>query len=360
MLKRGLLTISAIQADPARTMAMPGNGASAGRRFLSFKQALVYARTLNLKCQTEWKDWAKTGARPANMPSNPDATYKHDGWQGYGHWLGTGNVADKNKQFLPFKKALVYARTLKLKSKKEWTDWAKTGVRPANMPSNPHATYKHDGWQGFGHWHGTGNLVGGKLAFLPFKKALEYARTLKLENKKDWKDWAKTAVRPANMPSNPDATYKHDGWQGYGHWLGTGNVSGGNGQQFLAFDKALLYAQSLKLENEKDWSVWCKSGARPVNIPTAPQRTYKHDGWQGYRHWLGTTNVRGSNININGQAFLPFKNALVYARFLKLKHVKEWKDWCKSGSCPVNVPADPCKFYKHAGWQGYGHWLGTL
>ena len=26
------------------------------------------------------------------MPSNPDKPYKHDGWQGYGHWLGTGNA----------------------------------------------------------------------------------------------------------------------------------------------------------------------------------------------------------------------------------------------------------------------------
>ena len=33
--------------------------------------------------------------------------YKHDGWQGYGHWLGTGNVGvRKDQQFLPFKKAL--------------------------------------------------------------------------------------------------------------------------------------------------------------------------------------------------------------------------------------------------------------
>ena len=36
------------------------------------------------------------------MPSNPEIIYKHDGWQGYGHWLGTGNVASKDKQFLPF------------------------------------------------------------------------------------------------------------------------------------------------------------------------------------------------------------------------------------------------------------------
>ena len=49
-----------------------------------------------------------------------------------------------------------------------------------------------------------------KPAFLPFKKAL-YARSLKLKGLKEWQDWAKTGVRPANIPTNPDRTYKHDG-----------------------------------------------------------------------------------------------------------------------------------------------------
>jgi hypothetical protein len=56
------------------------------------------------------------GVREANMPSHPDASYKHEGWQGYGPWLGTSNVGVKHHQFLPFKKALVYAHSLKLKT----------------------------------------------------------------------------------------------------------------------------------------------------------------------------------------------------------------------------------------------------
>ena len=89
--------------------------------------------------------------------------------------------------------------------------WSKSGGREANIPANPDENYAHDGWQSYGHWLGTGNLVGGKLAFLPFKKALVYARTLKLKSLKEWKDWAKTGVRPGNMPSTPDKHYKHDG-----------------------------------------------------------------------------------------------------------------------------------------------------
>ena len=324
--------------------------------FLPFKRALLYARSLKLKGLKEWRDWAKTGIRHANMPSRPDLVYKQDGWQGYGHWLGTGNVHGGNGQtFLPFKKALLYARTLKLRSHTEWKDWAKTGARPANMPSHPDRTYKHDGWQGYGHWLGTGNVRGSNgQQFLPFKKALLYARSLNLKNVNEWKDWARTGVRPAKMPSCPHKTYKRDGWQGYGHWLGTGNVASKD-TQFLTFDKALLDARSLKIASNKDWRLWCTSGARPANMPSNPHKTYKHDGWQGYGHWLGN-----GNFAVGKRPFLPFKQALVYARSLKLESEKDWRVWCKSGARPVNIPSIPSQIYKHEGWQDYGHWLGTL
>ena len=135
---------------------------------------------------------------------------------------GTGNVADKDKQFIPFKEALLHARYLKLKNKKAWQVISKSGARPPNIPSRPDRVYKHDGWQGWGHWLDTGSQC--TKEFLPFKKALLYARSLKRKNQKEWAQWCKSDVRPPNMPSHPDLTYKHDGWQGYGHWLGTGNV----------------------------------------------------------------------------------------------------------------------------------------
>ena len=192
--------------------------------FLPFTKALQYARSLKLKRQKEWTEWCKIGKRPANIPTNPGQVYKHDGWQGYGHWLGTGNQVGGKLDVLPFKKALLYARSLKLKSNKEWRDWSKIGERPVNIPCCPEKVYKHDGWQGYGHWLGTGNQVGGKLEFLPFKEALLYARSLKLTTKNKWGEWCKRGKRPVVVPSNPQIIYKNDGWQGYGHWLGTGNV----------------------------------------------------------------------------------------------------------------------------------------
>ena len=60
--------------------------------------------------------------------------------------------------------------------------------------------------------------------FLPYAEALAVAQSLRLANRKEWHAWGKEGLRPANVPAAPDQTYKHDGWEGWGHWLGTGNA----------------------------------------------------------------------------------------------------------------------------------------
>ena len=203
--------------DPFTSRAddVPADGK---KTFLPFKKALVHVRKLNLKNRAEWREWRETDLVLAStpcMPSHPDVTCKHDGWLGYRHWLGTAGDLH-TKESLPFKKALVHARSLNLKSEKEWRAWAKTGARPANVPSAPHWVHERDGWQGHGHWLGTGNVAAKDQQFLPFEKALLHARSHKLKGLKDWQAWCKTGARPENVPSRPDKVCKHDGWQSWG------------------------------------------------------------------------------------------------------------------------------------------------
>ena len=92
--------------------------------------------------------------RPPNVPSDPDATYKQTldkdgGWQGWGHWLGTGK--QRTKELLLFKEALAVARSLNLASStewNEWNEWSKEGMRPPNVPSRPGKVHEDHGWPG--------------------------------------------------------------------------------------------------------------------------------------------------------------------------------------------------------------------
>ena len=58
---------------------MSGGSSEAGRRFLPFAEAVAKARSFKLPSFKEWHAWGKGGARPKNLPSNPDKTYKHEG-----------------------------------------------------------------------------------------------------------------------------------------------------------------------------------------------------------------------------------------------------------------------------------------
>ena len=78
--------------DPAAAVAAP----LSGHRFLPFGGALAVARSLGLagmSSKKEWRVWCKAGGCPPDVPRCPDTVYKDHGWQGWGHWLDTGNSA---------------------------------------------------------------------------------------------------------------------------------------------------------------------------------------------------------------------------------------------------------------------------
>ena len=333
------------------------SGIKKASKFAAFGQALTFARSLNLSSAAEWKVWCKEGMCPPNVPSASDAAYKGGGWQGWGHWLGSGNQSNQAKkaQFLPFDEALAVARSLNLANQKEWREWCKEGMRPRNVPSLPSQFYKDGGWQGWVHWLGSSGIKkASKLKaskFVPFEEALAAARSLSLAKRTEWQQWCKEGMRPRNVPSNPNVAYKDGGWQGWGHWLGTGNTY--NTTPPLPFAEALAVARSLNLASLKEWKAWCKEGRRPPNVPSRPDQTYKDIGWQGWGHWLGTGNTRNTILP------LPFVEALAVARSLNLANQFEWEQWCKEGMRPSNVPSHPNAVYKDGGWQGWGHWLGT-
>ena len=77
---------------------------------------------------------------------------------------------------------------------------------------------------------------------------------------------------------------------GGGLWLGTGSQRP-RATKFLPFDEALRVARSLRLVSSTEWKLWCRSGARPANVPACPNEVYVHDGWMGWVHWLYHANL---------------------------------------------------------------------
>ena len=63
---------------------------------------------------------------------------------------------------LPFEVARAFVRKLDLGSKKEWEEWSKSGLRPANIPSGPHKVYRDTGWISTPDWLGYGQGKGAR------------------------------------------------------------------------------------------------------------------------------------------------------------------------------------------------------
>jgi hypothetical protein len=139
-----------------------------------------------------------------------------------GDWLGTGTMAPRLREYKSFEEAREFVHKLKLKSGEEWKEYCKSGQKPVDIPSYPNQTYKKDGWKTMGDWLGSGSIANFLREYKSFEVARDYVHKLKLKSVKEWLEYCKSEQKPEDIPSNPDKTYKQNGWKGYGDWLGTG------------------------------------------------------------------------------------------------------------------------------------------
>jgi hypothetical protein len=190
--------------------------------FLPFAEARDQVRRLKLNDIKDWSRYCKSGQKPDGIPSRPDDIYENNGWISWGDWLGTGSVANKDRQFLSFEKAREFVRGLNLDDLRAWRYYCKCGKRPSNIPSAPNEIYKNRGWISWGDWVGTGSVSTSKREWRQFEKARIFISSLKLGSSCKWESYCKSGQKPVDIPSAPNRVYK--GWKGWNDWLGTSKI----------------------------------------------------------------------------------------------------------------------------------------
>ena len=216
---------------------------------------------------------------------------------------------------------------------------------------NPNVVYREAGWSGYGDWLGSGRVANVDKEFRPFHEARQYVHGLRLKSYVAWLEYCRSGDRPEDVPYKPERSYKDQGWNGWGDWLGTGNVANRN-RCFRSFQEARQYVHELGLTSVIEWQAYAKSGQRPSDIPSSPDRVYKDDGWGGFGDWLGTGRVADRD-----KRFLPFDEAREYVQTLGLRTVAEWRVFSKSPNRPPDIPSTPEQVYREAGWAGFDDWL---
>jgi hypothetical protein len=337
---------------------MPAKG-----QWRDFEEAREYARSLGLSWWREWKEHAKSGALPPDIPREPSAVYKDSGWVSVGDWLGTGNIATYKRKYRPFEEARAYMHSVGLKSQTEWKVWCQTDAKPPDIPTNPNKIYA-DEWVGYWDFLGTGNRRGG---WRSFEEAREHVRGLGLKNKDEWSEYAKGGALPPDIPKAPRKVYE-DEWRGIWDWLGIEDVPR---RMYRSFEEAQEYGRSLGIKTGEEWYRWSASGQKPPDIPSRPDHIYP-DRWRGWGEFLGTGNVLSKQ-------WRPFEEARAYVRSLGLRSTVGWYEYCKSDKKPDDIPTNPNSVYatKRRGdkritqntntaveeqgeWRGWADWLGVV
>lgn len=337
-----------------------------------FEPARAFARTLGLQTSGEWRKFARSAKRPADVPANPLQVYGGLGWRSMGDWLGTGSIAAQHREYRSFAAARAHVRTLGLKGLAGWRAYAKSSEKPSDIPADPPNVYRHQGWLSIGDWLGTGRVANRDREYRAFGDARSFARALGLRTQTEWLRYTKTSDKPDDIPANPDHVYRDAGWVSLGDWLGTGVVATFN-RKYRSFSAARQYARSLSLLTRDDWIAFARLGTMPEDIPAAPQFVYKEKGWSGYSDWLGGTAAslgrragqpaseahEQALARLRLRKYRSFEAARSYARSLGLRRVEEWRQVVKALEFPSDVPGKPNSTYRAAGWADWGDWLGT-
>ena len=242
----------------------------------------------------------------------------------------------KNK-FRSFTDVRKFVLTLNLKSNPEWRKYCQSGNKPNNIPTNPEKIYKKE-WKNWGYFLGTGTIAPKDKQFRSFKDARKFVQKLKLKNYKEWQEYCQSGNKPNNIPKTPHSTYKKE-WKGSGDWVGTGTIAPKD-RQFRSFEEARKFVQKLNLKSNTEWKKYYKSGNKPDDIPSAPERTYKKE-WKGLGDWLGTGTIAPQN-----RKFRSYEEAKKFLHKLGLKGTKDWEEYCKSGNKPNDIPSNPWIVYK--------------
>src|SRR5262249_50808091 len=131
-------------------------------------------------------------------------------------------------------------------------------------------------------------------------------------------------------------------------WENVGRVN------WRPFEDARAFVRDLGLKSAVEWTDYCKSGKKPDDIPSSPEYIFADAGWAGWGDWLGT-----GTVSLHFRKYRSFKKARAFARGLGLKSWSEWRNFCKSGNRPDDIPNAPHMLYAEEGWAGMGDWLGT-
>ncbi|KIM03075.1 MAG: hypothetical protein KN64_13155 [Sulfurovum sp. AS07-7] len=221
----------------------------------------------------------------------------------------------------------------------------------------------------------TTKLMSLEETFVSYKEARGFALKLQLLDEVDWRRYTRGKLKgyismPPNIPKNPHIIYKNKGWVSYNDFLRTKTslrkLDGEN--SWLSYEEARGFVRQLKLKGQVEWKLYAQGKLEgyppiPIGIPKNPFNVYRNKGWINIADFLGTNHVKGKVNEKYAESWLPFEEARLFTKNLKLQNISEWRLYTKGEldgyePRPINIPRTPEFIYRNCGWIGFKDFLG--
>ena len=201
-----------------------GNKSTSDVQFASFDVAKRYLKSLGddrPRSRTEYTNFVLTTKLPVALPKDPYNAYgKEINWNGIHDFLGNKTKID----FLSFNEAkeLLTNLPIKICSIREYKTARKENLIPESMPSDPPRYYSKKGWVSWQDFLGYSTQTTHTKNFATYDEAKLIIRSLNPQPNtyEEYRAFAKANLLPKELPKDPYAAYKNNGWAGIKDFLG--------------------------------------------------------------------------------------------------------------------------------------------
>lgn len=291
--------------------------------YLAYNEAEDATQKLGIKSFIEYRKRYKENPK---LPSQPDRTYKNDGWVEWSDYFGTTDISN----YKTYEEAKKAARFLKIKS---YTKYKNRYAEDPKLPYNPARTYNKE-WKNFNDFLG----VKTNLLYPTLKEAKQAVSKLIIKTEKEYRLRHKEDTR---LPGTPHRFYKNKGWIDNYDFFNKNRPDA-----YLTYKEAKKAVRLLSIKTRKEY---LKRYKEDPKLTSSPEKLYKGRGWIDNYNFFG---------NKTPEYYKTFEEAKKTVKKLNIKTRKEYITQ-KRYKEDVKLPSNPSAFYKNKGWTNWDDFLGT-
>ncbi|MBL7102871.1 MAG: DEAD/DEAH box helicase family protein [Bacteroidales bacterium] len=288
----------------------------------TYNEAKNATQKLGIKSLIEYKQHYKENPK---LPSQPDRTYKNNGWIDWNDYFGTKDISN----YPTYEEAKNAVRTLSIKSYKSYK---KRHNEDPRLPYNPQETYKNKGWVNFFEFLGINKII----IYPTYDEAKQAVLKLNITSEKEYRLGRKEDVR---LPSTPARYYNNKGWIDNYDFFNKNRPDA-----YLTYDKAKKATRLLSVNTRKEYLEKYKDDPK---LPSRPENVYKGIGWIDYYNFLEVPPL------IFYETYEEAKKAV---QETGIKSRKEYIEQKRYRADP-KLPSQPDKYYKNKGWTKWDEFI---